>query len=605
MADLIFGKYEIQHRLAIGGMGEVFFAVQKGVPGFERPVILKSLLPDLALQEGFIDQFLDEARVAATLNHPNVVSIYEVGLWNGTYYIAMEYIRGRNLSQLIRKAIEQQVQIPPAVAGRIIHDAAIGLDHAHHATDANGASLNIVHRDISPQNIMVREDGVTKVVDFGIAHASNRAASRTATGALKGKLAYMAPEQIIGQTSALVDQFALGIVFWEVLTSRRLFKAESDILIARKVMEEPIPAPSTVVPNVPPAIDAAVMRMLERNHLKRYASCADAAAAIEQALIGLTPSGGSPVTAFMRRLGTEDLSVKVRPSGTSPANNFVISLKQNVEGAEAVEVDLSTRTPIGASLKLATPVPNAGPTGAATRQIPPGLVKKTERSSAVWALVAVLAVALLGGAAFVVFRSPAEAPPSPQPVPLPSPPTPEPTVAPVAQHDPVDAGSVAVVEPEVVAKPTRLHIDSVPSGASVRLDGRPLGVGPQNVEVAADVVHYVLIEKAGYRRAEQEVTGGSGLTVDVSIKLVPVPSSGASTASPSKSAEPGFLTLDTIPWTTVNIDGDPYGLVPLSKRRLAGGKHTIEMINEGANIHVTRVVEIVPNQVTKLRLNLP
>ena len=159
MADLIFGKYEIQHRLAIGGMGEVFFSVQKG--GFERPVILKSLLPDLALQEGFIDQFLDEARVAATLNHPNVVSIYEVGLWNGTYYIAMEYIRGRNLSQLLRRSIEQQVQVPAHVAGRIIHDAAAGLHHAHVATDGNGNSLNIVHRDISPQNIMVREDGVT------------------------------------------------------------------------------------------------------------------------------------------------------------------------------------------------------------------------------------------------------------------------------------------------------------------------------------------------------------------------------------------------------------------------------------------------------------
>src|SRR5581483_11713456 len=211
----IFDKYEIQHRLAVGGMGEVFYAVQRGaVKGFERPVILKNLLPDLAQQEGFIEQFLDEARVAATLNHPNVVSIYEVGLWNGTYFIAMEYIGGRNLSQLIKASLKKNLPIPPAVVARIIHDAAVGLDHAHSAKDGQGRSLNIVHRDISPQNIMVREDGVTKVVDFGIARASNRA-SRTATGAVKGKLAYMAPEQVTSRNvTGLADQFALGVVLW-------------------------------------------------------------------------------------------------------------------------------------------------------------------------------------------------------------------------------------------------------------------------------------------------------------------------------------------------------------------------------------------------------
>ena len=595
MADLIFGKYEIQHRLAIGGMGEVFFATQKGVPGFERPVILKSLLPDLAQQEGFIDQFLDEARVAATLNHPNVVSIYEVGLWNGTYYIAMEYIRGRNLSQLLRKAIEQQIAVPPHVAGRIIHDAAIGLDHAHHATDNNGTMLNIVHRDISPQNIMVREDGVTKVVDFGIAHASNRAASRTATGALKGKLAYMAPEQIIGQTSALVDQFALGIVFWELLASRRLFKAESDILIARKVMEEVIPLPSSVVKDIPPSVEAVVMKMLERNTAKRYPTCADAAAAIDTALMGMTPSGPSPITAFMRRLGTEDLTVKVRAGSQSPANNFVISLKQNIDGAQPVEIDLSTRTPIGAQLRvdpraLVTTGPIVMPAAALASRKGPLII-----------VAALVVLGLVVGGVVAATRSPTKDP---------SPPIVEPVTPVVAETAPAeDAGpATAVVDP---VKPAQLHIETVPVGALVRLDGKPLGASPQTAEISADTVHYLQVEKPGFRRNEQEIHAEPGELKDVTVKLVaierpapppsmPVPPIIANTAN-----APGFLTLDTKPWTKVNIDGDPFGVVPLSRKRLSSGKHTLELINEGENIHVTRVVEISPNKLTKLQLTLP
>jgi serine/threonine-protein kinase len=227
-------------------MGEVFYAVQKGIPGFERPVILKSLLPDLAVQKELVDQFLDEARVAATLNHPNVVQIFEVGLWNGTYFIAMEYIRGRNLSQVLRRAIESGLDVPPSVVARVIADAAQGLHHAHTATDAQGRPLNIIHRDISPQNIMVRDDGVTKVVDFGIARASNRS-TRTATGTLKGKLAYMAPEQILGEyMTPAADQFALGVCFWEMLVGARLFKADQNLHILKKVLEDPVPPPSKV-----------------------------------------------------------------------------------------------------------------------------------------------------------------------------------------------------------------------------------------------------------------------------------------------------------------------------------------------------------------------
>ncbi len=594
MADLIFGKYEIQHRIAIGGMGEVFVAVQKGVPGFQRPVILKSLLPDLALQEGFIEQFLDEARVAATLNHPNVVSIYEVGLWNGTYFIAMEYIRGRNLAQLLRRSIEQQTTLPVQVAGRIVHDAAVGLDHAHHATDVNGNSLNIVHRDISPQNIMVREDGVTKVVDFGIAHASNRAASRTATGALKGKLAYMAPEQIAGQTSALVDQFALGIVFWELLACRRLFKAESDILIARKVMEEPIPLPSSVAANVTPAIDAVVMKMLERNPSRRFASCADAASAIDHALAGLTPTGSSPITAFMRRLGTDDLSSTLK--SLAPASNFVISLKPNQGDGSGSGKSPSFRS---RPAPIVQPPPLQEPSAAA----PPGSARKTKVlvgviAASVLALIIATAFMLAGRTQDGVLIQDAQAGIGPKPL-MPASPAP-----PVIEKPVTVVTAAAPVAPKVAV----IRIDSLPGGAAIHLDGRPLGAAPQTTKVTAGAVHYLQVEKPGFRRAEQEVSAEPGEEKDVLVKLVerlPGPAVPNAPVSNAAGGGPGFLTLDTTPWTKVSIDGDPYGLVPLSRKRLPSGKHTLELVNEGENIRVTRVIEISPNKVTKLQLTLP
>ena len=236
--SLVFGKYEKIRRIAQGGMGEVFLARQTGV--LDRLAILKALRPDLAKEKEFVEQFLDEARVAATLNHPNIVAIYDVGDWNGVYYIAMEYIAGEDLSKLWYAAAKAGVGLPFQVSVRIVMEAGLGLDHAHRAKDVRGSPLNIVHRDISPQNIMVRADGVTKLVDFGIAKAANKS-SRTQAGMVKGKLQYMSPEQVRGeQLDGRSDQFSLGIVIWEMCTGRRLFKADSEINTLQKILQNPI-----------------------------------------------------------------------------------------------------------------------------------------------------------------------------------------------------------------------------------------------------------------------------------------------------------------------------------------------------------------------------
>jgi tetratricopeptide (TPR) repeat protein len=273
----VLEKYEVIRRIAQGGMGEIFLSRQVGVAGFNRLVILKTLLPELAEDEAIRSSFLNEARIGAQLNHPNIVAIYEIGEWEGVYFLAMEYVNGGGLDGIQRAAYKKKVGIPRAVSAMLVRDAARGLDHAHAAKDPNGDALNIVHRDCTPQNIMVRLDGVVKVVDFGIAKAAG-SDNRTNAGEVKGKLAYLAPEQIKGEElDGRCDQFALGVVFWELVTGRRLFNAPNPIDIFKKILSHDIPRPRDLDPGVPEAVDNIVMRMLAHDRDARYPRLGDAA----------------------------------------------------------------------------------------------------------------------------------------------------------------------------------------------------------------------------------------------------------------------------------------------------------------------------------------
>jgi serine/threonine protein kinase len=586
LGELIFNKYAIQTRLAIGGMGEVFYAVQKGVPGFERPAILKSLLPDLASQEFFIEQFLDEARVAATLNHPNVVSIFEVGLWDGVYFIAMEYIQGRNLSQLMKASLRGEKPVPPVVTARIIHDAALGLHHAHTALDGSGQPLNIVHRDISPQNIMVRDDGVTKVLDFGIARASNRA-SRTATGAVKGKLAYMAPEQLLSEAlTSGTDQFALGIVLWEMVCGQRLFKSDQELVLMKKVLEHKVIPPTQVVPGLPPEFDTITMRMLERDPTKRFESCAAVASALDQFLVSQSGEGGTRearVASYLKMLGPAEPAMPMRATPSSGAKpNFVISLNKDDE--KNVSRDAVTRAGTGMLTQGAVMTKTAaGPEGS---------------RKALFSVLGLVLAMVAGASLFVALRPKAVAP------------VVEAAVAP----PPASAPPVVAVVPKVEApspvaemKTTRLALRSSPAGASVRLDGRPVGTTPLELAVSAGEAHFLAIEKNGFRRDEREIPAG---TTELEVKLQPFVAGGA-VAHPSAAPKPavpdgpGFLTLATEPWTKVSVAGEPLGSTPLYKVRLGAGTQTLTLVNEGAGINTTRTVGIKPGEVTRVQWKLP
>ena len=277
-------KYKLSRRVATGGMAEVLLAVQQGMGGFEKLVVIKRILPHLAQDGHFVQMFLDEARLAASLRHPNIVEIFDVHRDEQSFFIVMEYISGEDLRHLIKR-FKRRRQVPPVpMVCRIIADAAAGLEAAHRAMDAEGQPLGIVHRDVSPGNIITSYDGATKVVDFGVAKA-NIHGTYTQPGTLKGKFAYLSPEQIQHQDlDHRSDVFSLGIVLWELLTTAKLFSGPSEAAVIRDVMEKRVDMPSLHNPEVTRDLDAVVMSALVRDPLQRTQSAGELRRQLEEVL---------------------------------------------------------------------------------------------------------------------------------------------------------------------------------------------------------------------------------------------------------------------------------------------------------------------------------
>jgi serine/threonine-protein kinase len=249
-------------------MASVYLAQARGSSGFEKWVALKVIHPHIARNKHFVEMFLDEARITARLNHPNICSVFDFGEARETYYIAMEFLQGEPLRSVVRRNNADSL-LPVELAVRIVADAARGLHAAHELTDDEGEPLGLVHRDVSPQNIFVLYDGMAKVVDFGIAKARDKL-SQTHTGEFKGKLAYMAPEQLDASTvDRRTDVFALGVVLWEMTTGSRLFKRDTEARTMSAVLRDPVPRPSDLREAFPPMLEGIVMRALERDPEKR------------------------------------------------------------------------------------------------------------------------------------------------------------------------------------------------------------------------------------------------------------------------------------------------------------------------------------------------
>jgi serine/threonine protein kinase len=302
-----FGKYLLLERISVGGMAEVFKAKSFGVEGFEKIIAIKRILPSIAEDGEFIQMFIDEAKIAGQLSHANICQIFELGKIQDSHFIAMEFVWGKDLLQIQNRFRKLRAQMPMPMAAFIAAKVCEGLDYAHRRKDALGRPLNIIHRDVSPQNILVGFNGCVKLIDFGVAKAAGKV-SHTITGAIKGKYAYMSPEQARGDELDLrSDIFGLGVILYELLAQARLFKRDSESATLKAVLGAKVAPPSSIVKGIPKALDAVVLKALARDRDDRYQSAGELQMALESFIVDQRlPATPAHLSQFMKELYAQE-----------------------------------------------------------------------------------------------------------------------------------------------------------------------------------------------------------------------------------------------------------------------------------------------------------
>jgi TonB family protein len=439
-----FGQYEILERIASGGMAELYRARRRGVEGFEKIVAIKKILPHLADNEGFITMFADEAKLAAQLNHPNIVHIYDLGkIEGGGYFIAMEHVEGRDLRAILDSARDLSMPLPVPLAIYVASKVASALDYAHRRRDGDGRDLHIVHRDVSPQNILISYEGDIKLCDFGIAKAASKV-SQTESGALKGKIQYMSPEQAWGKPiDRRSDLFSLGAVLYELLTEQKLFRGESDLTVLEKVRAASASPPSAVNTEVPKALDAITLKALAKEPENRYANASDLLRDLEQVLYSYTPAPGSADLAiFLHRLQAEEAAVAEAKAREAARAVPEAEVDQKPKRAKAAPVARRTGTITAVPAPAAAPPPPsasgshpaapAGPKPTTSPEVFGSFAPRAddaERKSRTALLLGIAAAVLvLGGAGYWMITRKPSRPAAPAVAPT----APAPTAVPVA-----------------------------------------------------------------------------------------------------------------------------------------------------------------------------
>jgi serine/threonine protein kinase len=296
-------SYEVLAKLAMGGMAEIFLARGASAAGVERYVVLKRVLRHKSSDTHFVSMFLDEARLAAQLQHPNIAQVYDIGKLGDSFFFTMEYVHGETIRNLLQRSHALRQHIPISAVLSVIAGAAAGLQHAHDRKGMDGKPLGIVHRDVSPSNLMVSYEGTVKVVDFGVAKAAHRS-TETRSGTVKGKITYMSPEQCRGlDIDRRSDLFSLGIVMWEMLTIDRLYRRNSDFDNMQAIVSEEVPAPSTIRAGIPPEIDRIVMRLLAKDPAARFQTGDELHEAVEAAAVATGSAlSASSLGRYMREI---------------------------------------------------------------------------------------------------------------------------------------------------------------------------------------------------------------------------------------------------------------------------------------------------------------
>ncbi len=425
----VIGRYALFGEIAAGGMATVHFGRLVGPVGFSRTVAIKRLHAQYAKDPEFVAMFLDEARLASRIQHPNVVTTLDVVNMPSEVFLVMEYLQGESLSRLIRNSRKLGEQVPPGHAVSVIAGMLHGLHAAHEAKSERREPLNIVHRDVSPQNVLVGVDGAARVLDFGVAKAAMRSQS-TRDGQMKGKLSYMSPEQLNGKpVDRRTDLFAAGVVLWEALTGRRLFDGADAGEIFAKLLASEIPRPSTLVEGIPEALDGVVMKALDRDPDRRYQTARQFAIELESSATPATPRAIGEWVEHLAGLDLERRSQLVAEIESISTNPEDLAKFDEDYAAELLDDSLVERQSMSSAVRpasasrprvppLALPAPadadetsSASAAGASTSQVTSlaGAVSPTNSRSSVF--IGALAACLGGGAvAFFLFSRQAHDP---------------------------------------------------------------------------------------------------------------------------------------------------------------------------------------------------
>jgi serine/threonine protein kinase len=623
-----YGDFELLRLIATGGMAEIYLAQQGSFGGFSRNVVVKRMLPQLAVRPDFVQMFLDEARLAANLNHPNIVQVFNLGEVDQSYFIAMEFVDGPHLGSLFAHSLRLRKPLPVELCAYIVARAADGLHYAHEQMDpATGEPLHLVHRDISPQNILVSRQGDVKVTDFGVAKATTQQ-TKTRTGIIKGKVAYMSPEQCLGEVvDRRTDIFALGIVLYELLTRRRLFRDKSDLLIMQKITGEDVPPPSTVNKDLDAELDAICMKALARDRDARFATAAELSEALDSWL-SANATGDARIqlqkwfenNALELSIGAQEemgtspshVTAQVRPApqeatAATPSLNSTETVMRPHENSSSgtvrprLESQLRDRStpalldeptqlqrpsstegvaaparsnPGVLAIGVAAPESRDAPVDAtmALRPSPPRAAEpdldepaRPRRPVAAIVVGGVLGVVVLGLVVVLATREgkKADAPPPPA--------------------ADVDAGARAPVD----ANRARIVIESVPAGVSILLDDeRVVGKTPLTVEHAPGRVK-LQAQFADQPPLNEEIEAGPGAERVVRL-LAKVPLVVKSTPEKAK----------------VRVDGELLGETPLEKTGLLAPERPVKVRVEAPG-YIAFEKELTPEAGAPLVLDLP